>query len=63
MRRRLSVVAAFFVLGIASTASGQVQTGGILVKAADEQGAVMPGVTVTISRSPCDLFPDLLISL
>ena len=34
---------------LAGQAQAQVQTGSILVKATDEQGAVMPGVTVTIS--------------
>ncbi|HWK12339.1 MAG TPA: carboxypeptidase-like regulatory domain-containing protein, partial [Vicinamibacterales bacterium] len=33
----------------AHMASAQVQTGSILVKSVDEQGAVVPGVTVTIS--------------
>src|SRR4051812_47383035 len=33
----------------AATASAQVQTGSILVKAVDEQGGVVPGVTITIT--------------
>jgi hypothetical protein len=37
------------VLSLAASASAQVQTGSILVKAVDQQGAVMPGVTITIS--------------
>src|SRR5581483_9537193 len=37
------------VLAIAMPASAQIQTGSILVKAVDEQGAVVPGVTITIS--------------
>ncbi|HMB80277.1 MAG TPA: TonB-dependent receptor, partial [Vicinamibacterales bacterium] len=36
-------------LAFAATASAQVQTGSILIKALDEQGALMPGVTITIS--------------
>jgi hypothetical protein len=36
-------------LSLASTASAQVQTGSILVRATDQQGALVPGVTVTIS--------------
>ena len=36
-------------LTLASTARAQVQTGSILIRAVDDQGAVMPGVTVTIS--------------
>ena len=36
-------------LGVAAPAMAQVQTGSILVKASDEQGASMPGVAVTIS--------------
>ncbi len=37
------------VLAAATVAQAQVQTGSILVKASDEQNAVMPGVSVTIS--------------
>lgn len=36
-------------LAAATVAQAQVQTGSILVKASDEQNAVMPGVSVTIS--------------
>jgi hypothetical protein len=36
---------------LAAPARAQVQTGSILVKTIDEQGAVMPGVTVTLSSS------------
>jgi hypothetical protein len=45
----LRVVAAAVVLAFAIPAAAQVQTGSILVKTVDEQGAVMPGVAVTIS--------------
>jgi hypothetical protein len=41
--------ALLLVLGTAAAAHAQVQTGSILVKATDEQNAVMPGVNVTIS--------------
>jgi hypothetical protein len=37
------------LIGIATPALAQVQTGSILVKALDEQGAATPGVAVTIS--------------
>src|SRR5262249_13098736 len=37
------------IVGGAAAAHAQVQTGSILVKASDEQGAVMPGVTITVS--------------
>ncbi len=47
---RYAAVLAALVCG-ATPASAQVQTGSILVKTADQQGAVMPGVTVTISSS------------
>src|SRR3954469_16018213 len=48
--KRLSVVAALLLaVATAVPASAQVQTGSILVRASDEQGAVTPGVTVTIS--------------
>jgi hypothetical protein len=36
-------------IGGVSVASAQIQTGSIVVKAADDQGAVVPGVTVSIS--------------
>ncbi len=39
----------FIVLAVAGAAFAQVQTGSILVKSVDEQGAVVPGATVTIS--------------
>ena len=49
MKRIVSVFAALAVLAAASTASAQVQTGSILVRAVDEQGALMPGVTITLT--------------
>jgi hypothetical protein len=45
--RFLALVVA--TLSVAAPAFAQVQTGSILVKAVDEQGAVMPGVSITIS--------------
>jgi len=42
-------LALLLVLAAATVAHAQVQTGSILVKASDEQNAVMPGVSVTIS--------------
>jgi hypothetical protein len=49
MKRIVSFLAAVAALALAATASAQVQTGSILVRASDEQGALVPGVTVTIS--------------
>jgi carboxypeptidase family protein/TonB-dependent receptor-like protein len=49
MKRKFSVAAILLSLGIAAPAFAQVQTGSILVKATDQQGAVTPGVAVTIS--------------
>jgi len=49
MKRIVSVVAALAVLALASTASAQVQTGSILVRAVDERGALRPGVTITLT--------------
>jgi len=49
MKRIVSFFAVVTALALASTASAQVQTGSILVRAQDEQGAVMPGVSITIS--------------
>ena len=37
------------VVAVAGTAHAQVQTGSIFIKVADEQGAVLPGATITIS--------------
>jgi hypothetical protein len=49
--KRLTRLGFLFVaaLLLAGLASAQVQTGSILVKVTDQQGAVVPGVTVTIS--------------
>lgn len=51
MRKQVRTAAALFAIFIATAAfaGAQVQTGSILVRSADEQGAVVPGVTVTIS--------------
>jgi len=49
MSRILRFLTAAIVLAIAAPAFAQVQTGSILVRAMDEQGAMMPGVTITIS--------------
>jgi hypothetical protein len=38
-----------FSVGLSASAFAQVQTGSILVHVADEQGAVLPGATITIS--------------
>jgi hypothetical protein len=43
------VFAVLIALALAATANAQVQTGSILIRAVDEQGAVMPGVSITIS--------------
>src|SRR4029077_10041541 len=47
----LGVSVVLLVLGAAAPARAQVQTGSILVKVADEQRALTPGVTVTVSSS------------
>jgi len=49
MKWFVSFLAVLGLFGTAAPALAQVQTGSILVKAVDEQGAVAPGVTVTIS--------------
>jgi Carboxypeptidase regulatory-like domain/TonB-dependent Receptor Plug Domain len=49
MRRILRIFAVLSAVGLAAPALAQVQTGSILVRASDEQGAVVPGVTITIS--------------
>lgn len=51
VKLRALAVVAIVVAVVAAPALAQVQTGSILVRAADEQGAVVPGVTVTISSS------------
>jgi hypothetical protein len=49
MKRFLGLVAVLIAFSFAAPVGAQVQTGSILVKASDQQGAVMPGVTITIS--------------
>src|SRR5215510_5143147 len=49
MKVRVRLLLVLLAVGAAATASAQVQTGSILVKAVDQQGAVVPGVTITIS--------------
>ena len=49
MKQIVGIAAVVVAMALASTAGAQVQTGSILVKATDEQGASTPGVTVTIS--------------
>ena len=49
MRRIRIVTTTLVALMLAAAVSAQIQTGSILVKAADEQGGVLPGVSVTIS--------------
>jgi hypothetical protein len=49
MKGILRFVVVLIVLSVAASATAQIQTGSILVKAVDQQGAVMPGVTITIS--------------
>src|ERR687891_1552406 len=49
MRRSLKLLAVLNLLGLAAPVLAQVQTGSILVRSSDEQGAVMPGVAITIS--------------
>jgi hypothetical protein len=49
MTRSVNVLVVLMALGLASPAVAQVQTGSILVKATDQQGAVMPGASITIA--------------
>src|SRR5260221_12330997 len=49
MKRMWQAFAVLAAIAFAIPAAAQVQTGSILVKAADQQNAVMPGVTITIS--------------
>lgn len=49
MKRIFSGFVVLAALLVATAASAQVQTGSILVRAVDDQGAVVPGVSVTIS--------------
>jgi hypothetical protein len=49
MKRMLQAFAVLAAIAFAIPAAAQVQTGSILVKAADQQNAVMPGVTITIT--------------
>ncbi len=49
MNRIVMLFSALLAVAVATTASAQVQSGSILVRAVDEQGGVMPGVSITIS--------------
>ena len=49
MKRIVWFFAVLLAVALAAPVSAQVQTGSILVKATDEQGALVPGVTVTIT--------------
>jgi hypothetical protein len=49
MRHIVRTIALLIAIGIAVPAMAQIQTGSILVKTTDEQGAPTPGVAVTIS--------------
>jgi hypothetical protein len=49
MRHIFRFIALLIAIGIAAPVMAQVQTGSILVKTTDEQGAPTPGVAVTIS--------------
>lgn len=49
MKHAGRILALLIALGVATSVHAQIQTGSILVKASDEQGALTPGVTVTIS--------------
>ena len=50
MFRTLAVVASLCALAaVPVPAAAQVTTGSILVRAVDDQGSIMPGVTVTVS--------------
>src|SRR5437660_9291636 len=49
MIRKMTNVLTILFVACAVPALAQVQTGSILVRATDEQGAVTPGVSVTIS--------------
>ncbi len=50
MRKTVRIALAVLAVALVSgQATAQVQTGSILVRSADEQGAVVPGVTVTIT--------------
>ena len=57
MTRMSNLCAVLVVVGLAAPAAAQVQTGSILVRALDEQGAVVPGTSISISSSilPQDL--------
>ena len=47
--RILAVVSVYLIFLAGATAGAQVQTGSLRVRAVDEQGAVVPGATVTIT--------------
>src|SRR5512142_1089530 len=48
---RVASIVVAVCLVVCSVAVAQVQTGSILVKVLDEQGAVIPGATITVSST------------
>ena len=52
--RILAVVSVYLIFLAGATAGAQVQTGSLRVRAVDEQGAVVPGATIT-AQLLCDL--------
>ena len=50
-KRRILSIALAQIFLVATLASAQVQTGSILVRATDEQGAAVPGATIAITSS------------
>src|SRR5215510_13782811 len=51
MTRIVRCGALLIAAAVAAPAAAQVQTGSILIRAIDDQGAMMPGVTITIGSS------------
>jgi hypothetical protein len=51
MKWTVSVLVMALMASVAAPAGAQVQSGSILVKAVDEQGAVVPGATISISST------------
>jgi protocatechuate 3,4-dioxygenase beta subunit len=44
-----AALTAFFALSVTAPAAAQMQTGSILVRVTDDQGAAVPGVAVTLT--------------
>ena len=63
MRFKVVVLALVALFATSAIASAQSQTGEIFGKVTDGSGAVLPGVTVTVTVTPGSTAPDVSVTL